>query len=618
MNSIKKLAHLAMVITCAMFGAATFAAEDKRWSPDMFMFALLDNKQSPQTSRSNSPTDSNSSPRNAASSSTSNTVRKKDKENKELQQILFARAIATNKNIEDRIKNIDVNFANPVDGTTPIMLAAQYGNVDAAKLLIARKADPFKKNHKGVDALELAFRHGHTLLWKMFLSNVINNMHLPTADSDASATKLTAFIHTMRPDNARRFHLMNVITELIRDNDIINACQTNKLERLQEILTKTNINATIYDGTNGLMAAIDAQNLDIAEYLIEKGIQVNAQDEDGATALLKATFRGYKDLVEKLITAGARDIPTKNNSTALSMTTHDDRADIAEILINRTKCNINAQCKNGYSTLIMASKINSIDVARVLIKHGADLNVRNKHGKTALMVANTCGSTDIVKLILKTAQIPRYLDHKYLMSLVANNNIATLDIALQTLSEDICPIQLQDTIDSVAQEAQKQKKPALVTLLKKHYHATVTKPAPKAPIILADQLQAERDATQSDETKTDEPTAQPGSPSKRKKNKFMDLNLSEKEDVSVKLNKATLFKNLSDKEIVDLFPSKKIDDIKALIWSALQEPVPGSIEDQPGCSTYELQVVCATTTLQLIFERENNTLLKACAIKDSQ
>ena len=54
------------------------------------------------------------------------------------------------------------------------------------------------------------------------------------------------------------------------------------------------------------------ENLKQVKYLIEKGADVNAKDNEGNTALIKSSRKGYLEVVKCLIEKGA-DINTKNN-----------------------------------------------------------------------------------------------------------------------------------------------------------------------------------------------------------------------------------------------------------------------------------------------------------------
>lgn len=48
--------------------------------------------------------------------------------------------------------------AESPNGTTPLMMAAQYGSIDAVKLLLAAGADPRLKNRLGLSAIDFAYR----------------------------------------------------------------------------------------------------------------------------------------------------------------------------------------------------------------------------------------------------------------------------------------------------------------------------------------------------------------------------------------------------------------------------------------------------------------------------
>jgi len=54
--------------------------------------------------------------------------------------------------------------APSTNGTTPLMMAAGYGAMDGADLLIARGADPRRRNERGLSAVDFALRAGREAL----------------------------------------------------------------------------------------------------------------------------------------------------------------------------------------------------------------------------------------------------------------------------------------------------------------------------------------------------------------------------------------------------------------------------------------------------------------------
>ena len=71
------------------------------------------------------------------------------------------------------------------------------------------------------------------------------------------------------------------------------------------------VNEPDSSGVNALMMAAVGGHIDIAKYLIKKGIEINAKDNDGYTALIFAVIGGHANMVKYLIKEGA-DINIKN------------------------------------------------------------------------------------------------------------------------------------------------------------------------------------------------------------------------------------------------------------------------------------------------------------------
>ena len=84
-------------------------------------------------------------------------------------------------------------------------------------------------------------------------------------------------------------------------------------------------------GMSLLMWACDRGRLDILEFLLENGADVNAQDEDGQTCLHYAVSCDYVDLVKALVaqTHQKIDFGLKDSSeqTAIEITTNQEIKD---------------------------------------------------------------------------------------------------------------------------------------------------------------------------------------------------------------------------------------------------------------------------------------------------
>ncbi len=66
------------------------------------------------------------------------------------------------------------------------------------------------------------------------------------------------------------------------------------------------VNAQNIEGATALMWASLEGHPEIAKLLIEEGADVNVQNDDGATALMAASQEGHKEIAKLLRKAGAK------------------------------------------------------------------------------------------------------------------------------------------------------------------------------------------------------------------------------------------------------------------------------------------------------------------------
>lgn len=113
-------------------------------------------------------------------------------------------------------------------------------------------------------------------------------------------------------------------------------------------------------------------NRELVKFLIEKGADANAKDENGYTPLHEAAFFNRPSAVEELILKKAKI----------------DEA-----------CNVEV---NGYTTLRIAIVMNHLNIVKILVKAGADVNKRSHTGGVPLHTATFALKCDdeIVKFLI--------------------------------------------------------------------------------------------------------------------------------------------------------------------------------------------------------------------------
>lgn len=104
---------------------------------------------------------------------------------------------------------------------------------------------------------------------------------------------------------------------------------------LKSLLAKgVNINATDEDGETALMEAADSRRgTETVRVLIANGADVNLADEDGETALMRAADEGNKATVELLLQAGANpQARDEDGETALDKAQDERHREVVDIL----------------------------------------------------------------------------------------------------------------------------------------------------------------------------------------------------------------------------------------------------------------------------------------------
>ena len=327
----------------------------------------------------------------------------------------------------------DVNVAGP-DGTTALHWAVRHGAQDVAARLLRAGADPNSTNRYGVTPLALAATNGHPGLVAALL------------DAGASAHAATPYGETPLMTAARTGdpEVVRLLIEAGADVDAKEAWREQ----------------------TALMWAAAERNAAAAQVLIEAGADVAARSQAGMTPLLFAARSGDIDTVRTLLAGGAdideaaRDaiprpptaddgdgeegaeadaadddaaepLPPRLGSTPLATAIRNVHYELAAWLVaagadvNRdgprgTALHGLVRARNCERTAMpcpeQSSTLGSLDLARLLLAHGADVNARmtarpptkgtydgnfmSLVGATPLFLAVKASDTALMRLLL--------------------------------------------------------------------------------------------------------------------------------------------------------------------------------------------------------------------------
>ena len=230
---------------------------------------------------------------------------------------------------------------------TPLMVAAYKGDLAQVKQLLAQGENPKARSEEEETALLICVQ-------KQWNQQVFDT--LLEAGADINEQDLIEY-------NV----LMNVITEL-----------ENPEEAVQYIVTKgIDVNAENDEGFSAMQLAIDYEKWTAIEALLNNG-------KTGWTKLMVACCVEDFDEVEQFISP--QEVNKKNNlgQTALMLT---QSTEIAEMLLQNNAL-VNAKDSKGETALMYACKVDgNEDMVDFLLENGAEINGKSTDGTTAFRFA---------------------------------------------------------------------------------------------------------------------------------------------------------------------------------------------------------------------------------------
>jgi uncharacterized protein len=238
----------------------------------------------------------------------------------------------------------DVNLASK-SGSTPLMFAAQ-GSLESARALLAAGARPNDVHpDTGQTALIIASTMGNTDIVALLLDNgadpaivdgnTFTALHAAVRDSDygadhASRLTAAATVKVLLAHGADPNVRINQKKQTVRALNEVSfqgatplalAAEVNSLDAVKELVKGgADPNIATEQGTTPLMFAVGAGTdvqrtrsleeralaLETAKYLVGLGVDVNAVGQFGWTALHCATYQGLNDVIEFLVSKGAK------------------------------------------------------------------------------------------------------------------------------------------------------------------------------------------------------------------------------------------------------------------------------------------------------------------------
>ena len=153
-----------------------------------------------------------------------------------------------------------------------------------------------------------------------------------------------------------------------------------------------------------LVEAARSQDWQAVHSLLQQGgVNVNATQADGATALAWAVHWGDQDTAQRLLEAGANpDIANDYGVTPLFLAIKNRSTAMVETLLEvEGGADPNTVRWSGETALMTAAKTGQIDMVNLLLAQGADVNIREpRREQSALMWAISFGHPDVARELI--------------------------------------------------------------------------------------------------------------------------------------------------------------------------------------------------------------------------
>jgi ankyrin repeat protein len=260
-------------------------------------------------------------------------------------------------------------------GFTPLMFAAQQGDVDSIRVLLRAGAKVDDRQEGAPTALVIASAMVHVNAVNLLLDNGAN----PNATDWRGYNPLLLVVRDSHYglDLANKDRIVTIVKALLKHG----ADPNFRLKQPKAITT----NEVSLDGATPVLLAAEVNNTEAVKVLLDAGADPRITTEQGMTPLIMASGGG---------TDIQRARPPEERAQAI---------DTVKLLVERG-VDINAVGQYGWTALHQASYQGLTDVIEFLVSKGANINEMDAFGQTPLSISLAVLVQDIGA---RRLQIPR-------------------------------------------------------------------------------------------------------------------------------------------------------------------------------------------------------------------
>jgi ankyrin repeat protein len=311
----------------------------------------------------------------------------------------------------EQANNYDI--LSPQTLNEALLIAAQKSFLEIVELLLDHGADVNAHDSEGKTTLHYAIEHALEYNYKQWITLLLKH----NADINISDVQGNTATHYATIKNN-----VGLVEELIAQGADITAKNNEgktaqdiahdqgfaQLERVLSQSATVSTRSPKAVSPTAIFELIEKGNKSskAIEQLLKQGVSPDSKGKWGWTLLHLACWKGYYNLVELLLDYKAHvneKSPELGNTPLITLSyapiNKNDKIEIAQLLL-RHGAEPDAQNNDGRTALFEAAAHGQTELAQLLIDHDATINIQDAKGSTPLHEATLNGYTSTVELLL--------------------------------------------------------------------------------------------------------------------------------------------------------------------------------------------------------------------------
>ncbi|XP_051523161.1 ankyrin-2-like [Myxocyprinus asiaticus] len=315
------------------------------------------------------------------------------------------------------------------NGITPLHVASKRGNTNMVHLLLDREAQIDAKTRDGLTPLHCAARSGHDTAVELLLErgapmlartkNGLSPLHMAAQGDHVECVK-----HLLQ----HKAPVDDVTLDYLTALHVAAHCGHYRVTKL--LLDKrANPNARALNGFTPLHIACKKNRVKVMELLVKYGAFIQAITESGLTPIHVAAFMGHLNIVLLLLQNGASpDVSNIRGETALHMAARAGQVEVVRCLL-RNGAMVDARAREDQTPLHIASRLGKTEIVQLLLQHMAHPDAATTNGYTPLHIAAREGHLDVTTVLLEAGAAHSLATKKGFTPLHVASKYGSLDVA---------------------------------------------------------------------------------------------------------------------------------------------------------------------------------------------